>query len=363
MTTPHPTPRLPLAVLHDHLDGGARPETLLELAAELGHPMPAETPHALAAWFAAAANTDLDAYLATFEHIMPMLQTQDALRRIAYETVLDLAADSVVYAEQRFAPEEHLTAGLPLDAVVEAVQDGFAAGMRDARTPDGHPVVVNTILCALRTEPHSRDIASLAVRRRRSDPRLVGFDLAGAERGAPASDHAQALRIAREGGVSLTVHAGEETGPDHVADALTHGAQRIGHGVSLIEEFTDDGAPGPVGAEVLRRGVCLELAPTSNVQTGAARSLADHPLARLLRAGLPVTVNPDNRLVSGITVSSEFHAVAAAQGLTPQEQHRICRTAVLAGFGDPQERHRILHTVIDPAWTAHLASAPRTSGR
>ncbi|GIH64119.1 adenosine deaminase [Microbispora siamensis] len=352
---------LPLAVLHDHLDGGVRPQTLLELADEIGHPLPAGDATRLARWFTESANGGLPGYLATFEHIMPMLQTASALRRVAYEAVEDLAADGVVYAELRFAPEEHRVRRLPLEEAVEAVQDGIEAATRRVRTPAGEPIVVNTILCALRTDRYVEEVVQAAVRRRRQDDRLVGVDLAGQENGWPASPHAAALSAAREGQLHITIHAGEEGPVSSIADALAAGAERIGHGVAIAEQVPkDEAAPGHVLGAVatyLRDTQrCLELAVTSNMQTGAVSSIAGHPVARLLRSGFNVTLNTDNRLISGVSMSGELAAVADIHRLTTAEAHRMIRNAVRAGFGDERERNGIVKKIIDPAWEARIAA-------
>ncbi len=351
--SPDTVRRAPKAVLHDHLDGGLRPTTILELADEQGYQrLPAGDPGSLQAWFTRGADTgDILQYLATFEHTVAVLQTPTALHRAAREAAVDLAADGVVYAEVRFAPELHQQQGLALDAVMEAVQDGFRAGMDDAAAA-GTPIVVNTIVCAMRTEQRSLEIAELTARWRRQDRRVVAFDLAGAETGWPPSLHAAALAVARQELVHVTIHASEPPDLLLIGDALVHGAERIGHGVRLAADVAADGTLGPLARFVLERQVCLELAPTCNVQIGAVPSLAAHPVGPFLRRGFNVTVNTDNRLMSGVSVTSEVHAVATTFGLTWDEIGRLTANAVASGFGDHDERRRLIDTVIIPAYRA-----------
>ncbi|MFI6300009.1 adenosine deaminase [Nonomuraea sp. NPDC050790] len=346
---------LPTAVLHDHLDGGLRPATIIELADAIGHPLPSADENELARWFVRGAEQgDLAAYLDTFRHTTAVMQTAEGLRRVAREAVLDLAADGVVYAEVRYAPEKHQERGLSLDEIMQAVQDGLAEGMSEARTPGGFPIVVNTIVCALRTERRSLEIAELTARWRRRDPRIVGFDLAGAETGWPAALHAAALALIRAELVRLTVHASEEPDLLLISDALEHGAERIGHGVRLAHDMTDLSGPSPrlgrLASYVRDRRICLEMAPTCHVQIGAVDSLERHPIGPMLRLGFNVTVNTDNRLMSGVKVSTEMAAVAQAHQLTAPELHRLVRNAVESGFGDHDERQHIMTTIVDPAW-------------
>ena len=223
---------VPKVVLHDHLDGGLRPTTILELADEIGWTprLPSTDPTELHRWFVRGAETkDLLQYLATFEHTGAVMQRAGDLVRIAREAAVDLAADGVVYAEVRFAPELHVHHGLALDEIVEAVQEGFRAGVADAAAA-GSTIVVNTIICAMRTEQRSFEIAQLAVRMRELDARIVAFDIAGAETGWPPSLHADAFTFARANQMHITIHASEPPDLELISDALVHGAERIGHG-------------------------------------------------------------------------------------------------------------------------------------
>jgi adenosine deaminase len=340
--------RAPKVLLHDHLDGGLRPTTILELADEIGHTLPSTDAHALHRWFIRGAESrDLLQYLETFEHTCAVMQTEAHLERVAYECAVDLAADGVVYAESRFAPEQHQLRGLSLDAVVEATQAGFRRGMADAAAA-GTPIVVNTIICAMRTEQRSVEIVELALRQRDRDQRLVAFDLAGAETGWPPALHADALAIARANQLHLTIHASEPPDRELIANALELGAERIGHGVRITADIDGNVADGRLGClarSILERQVLLELAPTCNVQIGAVPTLAHHPIGPLLRRGFRVSVNTDNRLMSDVSVSSEVHAVADTFDLSWSEVGRLQLHAIDASFGDWTERQRLRATI------------------
>ncbi|HYJ60055.1 MAG TPA: adenosine deaminase [Actinomycetota bacterium] len=322
---------MPKVLLHDHLDGGVRPRTIVELAAETGYDgLPTTDPDELQTWMTRGADRkDLVLYLETFAHTIGVMQTPDALTRVARECAEDLAADGVIYAEIRYAPEQHLTRGLTPDEVVAAVSAGFEDGAGDR-------IVVRTLIDAMRTGTSSEEIARLAVRSR--DRGVVGFDLAGAEAGFPARDFAPALAICRDAGLPLTVHAGEAFGPASIDDALDQGALRIGHGVHVADDIAADGALGPVARRVHDDAVPLELCPTSNVHSGAAASIAEHPIDRLRRLGFAVTVNTDNRLMSSITPSTEWAGLAEAFGWTLEDAEAITDRALAAAFIDPVER-------------------------
>ena len=356
----------PKVVLHDHLDGGLRPATIVELADEVGYTgLPATNLHELAAWFTRGADTrDILQYLATFEHTLAVMQTEPTLHRVAREAALDLAADGVVYAEVRFAPELHQERGISLDAVVDAVQAGFRDGEKAAAAV-GQTIVVRTIICAMRTASRSREIAELCVRRRRDDDTIVAFDLAGAETGFPPSGHDDAVAVARRGLAHLTIHASEPPGLELIADALDCGAERIGHGVRLIEDVTiDGGIPagglvdidlgrvhlGPLATYVRDRQIPLELAPTCNVQIGAVPTLAHHPVALFHRLGIRATVNTDNRLMSGVTVASEVHAIASVNDFGWSDIEAIEVTGIQSAFCPLDERRRIEQDIIRPAY-------------
>lgn len=345
----------PKVLLHDHLDGGLRPSTILELADACGWSpnLPTTDLDALQRWFTAgAASKDLLQYLATFEHTIAVMQTVDQIERVAYEAATDLAADGVAYAEVRFAPELHQQQGLALEAVVEAVCAGFRRGEADA---NGR-ITVNAILCAMRTEQRAMDIVELVDTMRSREPKVVAFDLAGAETGWPPSLHAAALAVARERHLNITLHASEPPDLELISDALVHGAHRIGHGVRLNRDTTTDGdgqlTLGRLAQYVLDHQIHLEMAPTCNTQIGAVASVADHPIGPFLRAGFNVSINTDNRLMSHVTPSSEMWAVAQAFGCTWDELHRYVRNGIASSFAPYAERQRLLADVVDPWFAA-----------
>lgn len=352
--------RAPKALLHDHLDGGIRPSTVLELADAIGWELPTTDEAALQAWFTRGAETgDILQYLATFEHTTAVMQSAGAIERIAAEAVADLAADGVVYAEVRFAPELHQQGGLRLEDVVEAVTAGYRRGEREAAAV-GRPIVVNAICCAMRTADRSLEIARLVDRVRATDDKVVGFDLAGAETGWPPSLHAEALAYARQQHLNITIHASEPPDLALISDALAHGAHRIGHGVRLRSDTTvdDEGrlVLGPLARHVLDRQIHLEMAPTCHVQIGAVASLDDHPIGPFLRAGFSVGVNTDNRLMSAVMPSSELLAVSHAFGLTWDEARRLTVAALGASFAPFEVRERILAEIVEPGFV-ELSSA------
>ena len=289
--------RAPKVLLHDHLDGGLRPQTIVELAAGAGHDLPATDAESLGRWFTEAADSgSLERYLETFDHTVAVMQTADNLTRVARECVEDLAEDGVVYAEIRYAPEQHLEDGLTLEEVVAAVQRGFDEGHEAV----GGSIVVRQLLTAMRHQARSREIAELAVEHR--DDGVVGFDIAGAEAGYPPTRHLDAFEYLQRENAHFTIHAGEAFGLPSIWEAIQWcGADRLGHGVRLVDDITTgaDGQPmlGRLAAYVRDKRIPLELCPHSNVQTGAADSIAEHPIGLLTRLRFRVTVNTDNRLM------------------------------------------------------------------
>jgi adenosine deaminase len=337
---------VPKALLHDHLDGGLRCTTILELADAIGWQLPENDPDRLQAWFTRGAETkDLLAYLATFEHTLAVMQTADNIERIATEAVEDLADDGVVYAEIRFAPELHQQQGLAIDDVVEAVVAGFERGERLAAQRN-RSIVVNTILCAMRTEQRSVEIAHLTDRSRQRHDKVVGFDLAGAETGWPPSLHREALAFARERHLNITIHASEPPDLELISDALAHGAHRIGHGVRLqADTRVDDHGDlvlGPLATYVLDHQIHLEMAPTCNVQIGATASVDQHPIGAFVRAGFNVGINTDNRLMSNVMPSSELLAVTEAFELGSDEITALTTNAIGSAFAPISARRAIL---------------------
>jgi adenosine deaminase len=344
--------RAPKVLLHDHLDGGLRPSTVLELADEFGYrELPASDPASLGTWFRQAADSgSLVRYLETFAHTVGVMQQPEAIHRVARECALDLAADGVVYAEVRFAPELSTAQGLPIEAVVEAMVDGFAVGGREA-TEAGTPIRVGALLCAMRQADRWDEVAGLVVRYR--DAGVVGFDLAGPEDGFPPDRIASAIGVLDGARAHRTIHAGEAFGVESIRAALDGAhAERLGHGVRIADEVADDGTLGPLAQRVLEEGVPLEIAPSSNVQTGAYPSLADHPVDRLHRLGFAVTVNTDNRLMSGVSASSELTAVATTFGWSWDDVQTVTERALAAAFLPEGDRHRLLTGAVRPGFAA-----------
>ncbi|MER7005638.1 adenosine deaminase [Dactylosporangium sp. NPDC000555] len=341
--------RAPKALLHDHLDGGLRPATILELAAAIGHDLPAATPEGLGEWFVAAADSgSLERYLTTFAHTVAVMQTADALHRVARECALDLAADGVVYAEVRFAPEQHLEGGLALPEVVEAVLDGFRAGSAEAAAL-GNPIRVGTLLTAMRHAARSMEIAELSVRYR--DAGVVGFDIAGAEAGFPPTRHLDAFEYLQRENSHFTIHAGEAFGLPSIWQAIQWcGADRLGHGVRIVDDIGPDNALGRLAAYVRDKRIPLELCPSSNVQTGAAASIREHPIGLLRDLRFRVTVNTDNRLMSGTNMSREMALLVEAFGYGWAELQWFTVNAMKSAFIPFDERLALINDVIKPAY-------------
>ncbi|MEU3453830.1 adenosine deaminase [Micromonospora sp. NPDC006766] len=343
--------KVPKALLHDHLDGGLRPATIVELAAEIGHELPTTDAAALGRWFVESADSgSLERYLETFAHTVAVMQTAPALRRVARECALDLAADGVVYAEVRFAPEQHLEQNLTLDEVVEAVVAGFAEGSALAAEA-GTPIRVGTLLTAMRHAARSQEIAELAVRHR--DAGVIGFDIAGAEAGFPPTRHLDAFEYLQRENFHFTIHAGEAFGLPSIWQAIQWcGADRLGHGVRIIDDITPGPPPvlGRLAAYVRDKRIPLELCPSSNVQTGAAPSIAEHPIGLLRDLRFRVTVNTDNRLMSGTSMSREMALLVEAFGYGWKELQWFTINAMKSAFIPFDQRLKIIDEVIKPAY-------------
>lgn len=348
--------RAPKVLLHDHLDGGLRPQTVLELAAEAGYAdLPADNAAELARWFSEAAYSgSLERYLETFKHTVGVTQTASALSRVARECAEDLAADGVVYAEVRFAPELHVHEGLTLNEVIEAVLAGFAEGTAAARA-EGHWIRVGVLLTAMRTATHSREIAELAVAYR--DKGVVGFDIAGAEAGFPPTRHLDAFEYLRRENAHFTIHAGEAFGLPSIWEAIQWcGADRLGHGVRIVDDISIDEAGnatlGNLAAYVRDRRIPLELCPTSNIQTGVAPTIAEHPIGMLRDLGFRVTINTDNRLMSGTSMTKEMQQCVDAFGWTLDDLRWLTINAMKSAFIPFDERLEIINTRIKPGYAA-----------
>ncbi len=361
---------LPKVSLHDHLDGGLRPSTIIELAAEVGHSLPSTDPVALGAWFVDSASSgSLERYLETFDHTIAVMQTREGLIRVAREFVEDLAEDGVVYGEVRWAPEQHLRAGLSLDDAVSAVQEGLDAGV-EAAEERGHLIQVGQLITAMRHADRSQEIAELAVRHR--DSGAVGFDIAGAEDGFPPSRFTEAFTYLASHQFPVTVHAGEAAGLDSIVSALVDGrALRLGHGVRIAEdidvEFNEEDqlevsasegdeavglvTLGNVASWVRDRQIPLEVCPSSNLQTGAVEQfggdIESHPIDLLYQTGFNITINPDNRLMSGITLTGEFELLTETFDYDLDDIRALTLNAAEAAFLPLEEREALIDYIND----------------
>ncbi len=340
----------PKVLLHDHLDGGVRPQTIIDLAAEHDyHDLPTTDADELASWMVrGASRLNLELYLETFAHTVGVMQTADALHRVAAECAEDLAADGVVYAEVRFAPELHVEGGLTLDEVVEATVAGFRDGSH------GRDIRIGTLLTAMRHAARSLEIAELAVRHRERG--VVGFDIAGAEAGNPPTRHLDAFQYIKRENFHVTIHAGEAFGPPSIWEAIQYcGTERLGHGVRIVDDITrtpDGGYElGPLAAFVRDTRIPLELCPSSNVHTGAASSIEEHPIKDLVELRYRATMNTDNRLMSATTLSNEFDVCCRAFGWSWHQVQWLTINAMKSAFIPFDERLEIINKSIKP-WYA-----------
>ena len=342
---------MPKVLLHEHLDGGLRPTTVLELAEQTGYTeLPESDPDRLAAWFHAGADKgSLPEYLEGFRHTIALMQTKESLHRVAYEFIEDMARDNVVYAEVRFAPHFHTNLGLGLDGVMEAVLDGLHQGFED------HGVRFGLIVSAMRNESEELSIklAELAVSHRGRG--CVGFDLAGEEAGHPANHHLRAFQLAKRANFSITIHAGESFGPESIWQALQYcGAHRIGHGVRLIEDIVlyDNKViqVGSLARYVLDHRIPLEICLQSNVHTGATPSMAEHPFPYFMQQGYRVTLNTDNRLMSRTSMSDEYEIAVNQFGCSLRDLEKITINGMKSGFIPYDERCKVIYEHIKPGF-------------
>jgi len=370
--------RAPKALLHDHLDGGLRPQTIIELADTVGYQgLPAHQADLLGAWFRESADSgSLERYLMTFDQTLAVMQTVDGLHRVASECVQDLAEDGVVYAEVRYAPEQHLVNGLSLEEVVEAVNAGFRHGEQIA-ADSGHRIRVTALLTAMRHAAKSTEIAELVVRYRNDG--VAGFDIAGAEAGFPPTRHLDAFEYLRRENAHFTIHAGEAFGLPSIWEAIQWcGADRLGHGVRIVDDlqfvsragataagrlYSDDVTHwatadlsevtlGGLASYVRDRRIPLEMCPSSNVQTGAAESVALHPISLLKRLRFRVTVNTDNRLMSGTSMTREMSLLVNEAGWDLDDLRWATINAMKSAFIPFDERLAIIDDVVKPGYAA-----------
>jgi adenosine deaminase len=344
---------LPKVSLHDHLDGGLRPQTIIELADEIGIDIPESNAADLQDWFADKSDSgSLVEYLKTFDLTTAVMQTHDGLVRVAREFVQDLGRDGVIYGEIRWAPEQHLTRGLSLDQVVEAVQEGLDAGVADVRATGGD-IQVGQLVSAMRHADRGLEIAELAVRHRGNG--VVGFDIAGAEDGFLPSRMRDAFDYLAREYMPRTVHAGEAAGLASIESALFDGrAMRLGHGVRIAEDIrvereNDEGTYvtlGPIAQWVKDREIALETSPSSNLQTGTIEQwgdeMIDHPFDLLYQLGFTVTVNTDNRLMSNTTLTRELSLLSDAFGYDLADLEVFQLNAAEAAFLPLEDREDLV---------------------
>ena len=340
---------LPKVLLHEHLDGVLRPETVIDLANSVGYAdLPTSNPGALAHWFHQGANQgSLAKYLEGFKHTIAVTQTEEALERVAYEQAEDLSRDGVVYYETRFAPLFHTQRGLTHQQVVSAVLKGMARGRQEFGLQSG------LIICAMRNMNVSLEMAELAVDFRERG--VVGFDLAGEEGGYPPKKHVDAFHYIQRENFNITVHAGEGFGKESIWQAIQYcGAHRIGHGTRLIDDIAvADGKAvklGDLAQYVLDKRIPLEICLISNVHTGATPSLEQHPFKILYQEKFRVTLNTDNRLMSDTSMTKEFEAAAATFGLTVDDFEKITINAMKSAFLPYNQRCDVIYKIIKPGY-------------
>ncbi len=340
---------VPKVLLHEHLDGGLRPATVADLAAETGYTgLPTSDPAELASWFHRGAQRgSLGEFLAGFRHTLSVMQTPEALERVAFEFIEDMYDDGVTYAEVRFAPVYHTGRGLTQDEVVAAVVSGLERGERT------YGVEWGLILCAMRNLPDSLKAAELAIRCR--DMGVVGFDLAGGEDGFPPKKHIDAFHAIQRANFHITIHAGEAYGPKSIWQALQYcGAHRLGHGTRLRDDITThaDGsvALGRLAQYVLDRRVPLEMCLSSNLHTGACDDLADHPFGQFFRHGFRVCLNTDDRLMSNTTMTRETTLATELFDLSLKDLEKLSLNAIKSAFAPYEKRLSILQEIIRPGF-------------
>ena len=345
--------RVPKALLHDHLDGGLRPETIIEIAQQIGYKkLPTDDPKKLADWFEESCNShSLVRYLETFSHTIAVMQSKEAIIRVSRECAIDLARDGVVYAEVRGAPELFTEQGLTLDQVVEATLEGYKQGMAEAAS-EGNKIRVESLLCGMRQNNRSQEAAAAVVKYRNKG--VVGFDIAGPEDGFPPTNQLETFEYLRKENAHFTIHAGEAYGLPSIWEAIQIcGAERLGHGVRIIDDIDFSGDKpklGPLASYVRDRRIPLELCPTSNLQTGAAKTYSEHPIGMLAKLRFRVTLNTDNRLMSRTSMSNEMFECVKSFGWKFADLQRVTVNALKSSFIPFEERLEIIEKVVKPAY-------------
>jgi len=347
--------RVPKVLLHDHLDGGLRPQTIIDIAQEIGYTaLPTHDAAELATWFRESCDSgSLVRYLETFSHTIAVMQRREDVIRVARECALDLARDGVVYAEVRGAPELFTEKGLSMADVVEATIEGYKQGMAEAKA-EGREIQVFSLLCGMRQNKLSQEVAELVVKYRNKG--VVGFDIAGPEDGFPPSDQKDTFDYLRKEDAHFTIHAGEAYGLPSIWEAIQLcGAERLGHGVRIIDDIDLNHTPARLGrlaAYVRDRRIPLEMCPSSNIQTGAAANFADHPIGDLAKLRFRVTVNTDNRLMSATSMTREMTELVNAFNWTFLDLQRVTINALKSSFIPFEERLAIIDNVVKPGYLA-----------
>ena len=350
MTTEKVIRSVPKVLLHDHLDGGLRPETIIELADQIKYKkLPTKDPDELGNWFHRGANKgSLVEFLQGFEHTVAVLQTKENLERAAYEMMEDMSNDGVVYVETRFAPVLHTEKDLYLEDTVKAVLEGLEKGKRDFGVGYG------LILCGMRNMKNTLEIAELAVNFRRQG--VVGFDLAGEEGGYPPKKHVEAFQFIQKSNFNITIHAGEAFGKESIWQAIQLcGAHRIGHATRLLEDiiFDDEGYVfgfGDLAQYVLDKRIPLEICLSSNLHTGAVDKLENHPFGILFKEKFRVTINTDDRLMSDTDMTKEFLTAIKYFNLSFDDIEKITINSMKSAFIPHKERLHYIYNVIKPGY-------------
>jgi len=356
--------RLPKVLLHDHFDGGLRPQTVIELARESGYrDLPTEDPELLGKWFhEGAVRGSLPLFLEGFNHTVSVMQSEQALERVAYEMLEDMREDGVVYVETRFAPVFHTKKGLHPESVVRSVLRGLERGKKDFGVGYG------VILCAMRnmSPSISSEVAELVIDFR--DHGVLGFDLAGEEGGYPPKKHIDAFHFIQRMNGNITIHAGEAFGKESIWQAIQWcGAHRIGHATRLLDDITVRGAEvvnlGTLAQYVLDKRIPLEICLTSNLHTGAVKSLDSHPFHTLFQSHFRVTLNTDDRLMSCVSLTDEYLTAAETFGLTLDDLEKLTINAMKSAFLPYDERLRYIYDVLKPGFARIRTATTRRKTR
>lgn len=325
---------LPKVLLHDHIDGGLRPQTIIELASQINLPLPSHAADTFQEMIYQACNQgSLEKYLKNFDYTIAVMQTENNLMRVARECVLDLAADGIQYAEVRGAPELFTKQGLSMRNVVEATLAGLRQGMQEAKNL-GFSITTNLIICAMRQNNLSLEAAQLALEFREKG--VVGFDIAGPEYGFPARNHLPAFELLQRKSFPFTIHAGESDSFASMLEAINLcGASRVGHGIRIMDEIDisqDQAVLSDASKAIRDQQIHLEMSPTSNLQTGNIKDYNSHPAGVLIELGFNVALNTDNRLMSATSLSREYKVMQDAHNWDLNQINIMNTNALRAAF-------------------------------